>query len=54
MQRLALLIAVVVLGGGAACSSKKDDSSDRPPARPVVMTPAPGSWVLDPPNQPAK
>ena len=46
MQRLALLIAVVVLGGGAACSSKKDDFSDRPPARPVVMTPAPGSWVL--------
>ncbi len=53
MKRLALLIAVVVLGGGAACSSRKDDS-DRPPARPVVMTPAPGSWVLDAPNQPAK
>jgi hypothetical protein len=48
------IIAIVVLGLAAACAAKND-----PGERPASTKPSPGpiapdSWLINPPNQPAR
>jgi hypothetical protein len=55
MQRLPV-IALAVLGLAAACSAKNDAGAPAPPP-PERADPgpiSPNSWLLNPPNQPAR
>ena len=48
-----LVAAIAVMGLLTACTIKRE--TDQPPApRPPAETPAPDSWILNPPNQPPK
>ena len=52
------LIAIVVLGLTAACSAKNDAKNDGdappPPERADPRPISPNSWLINPPNQPAR
>ena len=50
MKRL-LLAAVTVAGLAGACTVKHDADQRPAPDRTSVETPAPNSWILNPPNQ---
>ena len=49
MKRL-LLAAIAVAGLAGACTIKRDADQQPAPDRPPVVTPAPESWILNPPN----
>jgi hypothetical protein len=53
------LIAIVVFASTAACSAKNDAKNDggAPPPPPERADPgpiSPNSWLINPPNQPAR
>ena len=54
MKSLSVVAAIAVLGLAAACTVKRDTDQRPAPTRTPVETPAPDSWILNPPNQPAK
>ena len=52
MRSLFFVAAIAVLGVATACTVKPDQ---RPaPDRTPIEMPAPDSWLLNPPNQPAR
>jgi hypothetical protein len=53
MKRLPL-IAIVVLALTAACSAKNDGGAPPPPERADPGPISPNSWLINPPNQPAR
>jgi hypothetical protein len=53
MRRLRV-IAIVVFGLAAACSAKNETGAPPAPAKSDPGPISPNSWLLNPPNQPAR
>ena len=53
MRRFPVL-AIIVLGLAAACSAKNDAGAPPPPESADPGPISPNSWLINPPNQPAR
>jgi hypothetical protein len=54
MKSLFLVAAIAVVGLAAACTVRRETDQRPAPDRTPIETPNPESWILNPPNQPAK